>query len=172
MLTPLPGYTQEYIVDDYSLPVIAASLQSRFRGSLIQDLFETFPIIEDRNSMFGEIPDIGEWFAAAGINKPSIVRRITCSNGDTATAAGLAGAGVLFARTAFCAQAIADGRLVAPFDLVVQSNVWVVMSYRQTILRDRRVLNFVEWIRAEAREHEEMQKRILAGKRIAKPWEQ
>jgi DNA-binding transcriptional LysR family regulator len=122
-------------------PVATPELAARLRAPA--DLAHV-PVIEDTATMLSW----PRWFEAAGI-APLPLTGPRYSDPSLAFDAAIAGQGVLLAVDRMSADAVADGRLVRPFDVAVETSFdyWFVTSTARRT--PRKVTLFRDWVFAE-----------------------
>jgi len=86
------------------------------------------------------------WLRAAGLPDLEPRRTVTYDHLAIALSAAEAGRGVALASEFLCAQRLAAGRLVAPFDLRVRSAATYHLVCRPESLDDPRVVAFRDWL--------------------------
>jgi LysR family glycine cleavage system transcriptional activator len=93
-----------------------------------------------------------EWFEAAGVPSVDLSGRPdnTMGSQQFEGVAAMAGQGVAIVNPFFFAAEIADGRLVQPFDLVMEDKRGYWLVYPTARRRLRKVQAFRDWILAEA----------------------
>jgi DNA-binding transcriptional LysR family regulator len=124
------------------LPVTAPSLAAKLRQPA--DL-ATVPVILDQATMLSW----EDWFTSAGINSAPTLTGPVYSDPALAFDAAVAGQGVLLAVDMMAADALADGRLAAPFDIRCQSRLgyWFATSADRHV--PAKVKRFKAWLDAE-----------------------
>jgi DNA-binding transcriptional LysR family regulator len=108
------------------------------------DIFSQ-PIICYDNPMFSW----DEWQAAAGLEGPLPFDGTTFSDPWLGLEAAISGQGIMLAWDLFVEDALADGRLVAPFPTRVPSSVgyWLIIPNNRK--PTPQTLHFQHWIRSE-----------------------
>jgi LysR family transcriptional regulator, glycine cleavage system transcriptional activator len=119
-------------------PVIARKLKS------IDDLAQTCAITDERSMINWE-----SWFEAAGVKPVTFQKGARFTDPMLCLESAIAGHGVMLGWQLLTADALADGRLVAPFGIRAQSGLgyWLVTSPTRT--ESRKVRDFKTWIREE-----------------------
>lgn len=119
-------------------PVIAKKLKS------IDDLAQTCAITDERAMINWE-----SWFKAAGAEPVTFRKGARFTDPMLCLESAIAGHGVMLAWQLLAADALADGRLVAPFGVRAQSGLgyWLVTSTSKA--ESRKVRDFKVWIREE-----------------------
>jgi DNA-binding transcriptional LysR family regulator len=137
-----PGVTAGLIGGNRYSPVVGAALGGRLKR--LEDLRE-LPLIRDTASMLPWEP----WCVAAGI-APIEVAGPRYDDPALAFDAAISEQGVLMAVDMMSADAVSDGRLVRPFDIVVEADVgyWFVVAEGRRV--PKKVKLFRDWLKAEA----------------------
>lgn len=140
-----PAVRAELLLAQEIFPVCAPSVARNLRD--IGDLASSWAI-EDESAMI----TWESWFEAAGV--PPVPMRSGARFTDPLLCleSVIAGHGVMLAWQLLAADALADGRLVAPFGVRAQSGLgyWLVTSADRP--ESRNVRNFKGWIREEIEE--------------------
>jgi LysR family transcriptional regulator, glycine cleavage system transcriptional activator len=89
------------------------------------------------------------WCWALGQSIPSNIRPTYLSNSFLALEAAAMGQGIALARSLVAAPSLASGRLVRVFRQSVQCRDNYFFVCHRELLRERRIAQFLEWIRAE-----------------------
>lgn len=136
-----PGMRSEKLGGTVYRPVVAPPLLPRLREPA--DLAD-LPVIHDTTTMLSW----DAWFGAAGI-APPVLNGPTFSDPALAFDAAISEQGVLLAVDLMSADAVSDGRLVRPFDVVAESGVayWLVVPEGRREPKKTRI--FREWLRTE-----------------------
>src|SRR5690606_28355075 len=95
--------------------------------------------------------DWDHWMQAAGTSGSVLSRYLDFSTYTQAIDAALRGRGVVMAHDARIAEHLADGRLVAPFDVRVGASSRYYAVTRKGVGQDSAVRAFLDWLFAEAR---------------------
>ncbi len=119
-------------------PDIARKLQS------IEDLAQTCAITDERAMINWE-----SWFTAAGVPPVTFQKGARFTDPMLCLESAIAGHGVMLGWQLLTADALADGRLVAPFGIRAQSGLgyWLVTSSAKA--ESRKVRDFKAWIKEE-----------------------
>ena len=122
-------------------PVAAPALAARLKRP--KDLAKV-PVIEDTATMLSW----AKWFEAAGMAMPALGGP-RYSDPSLAFDAAIAGQGVLLAVDRMSADAVAEGRLVRPFELSVETtfDYWFITSTARRVAR--KVTVFRDWVVGE-----------------------
>lgn len=140
-----PDLHAEMLLAQEVFPVCAPSVAAGLKE--VGDLASTWTI-EDESSMISW----ESWFAAAGSPPVAMPMGARFSDPLLCLESVIAGHGVMLAWQLLAADALADGRLVAPFGARAQSGLgyWLVTSANRPESRNAR--NFKIWIREEIQE--------------------
>ncbi len=137
-----PEGDAELLLAQEVFPVCAPSIAAKLRT--IEDLAQTCAITDERAMINWE-----SWFEAAGVEPVTFQKGARFTDPMLCLESAIAGHGVMLAWQLLTADALADGRLVAPFGVRAQSGLgyWLVTS--ATKRESRKVLDFKAWIREE-----------------------
>lgn len=137
-----PGGRSELLLAQEVFPVCAPSIAARLHS--IEDLAQTCAIIDER-AMF----NWDSWFEAAGVEPVTFQKGARFTDPMLCLESAIAGHGVMLAWQLLTADALADGRLVAPFGIRAASGLgyWLVTSATKS--ESRKVRDFKAWIREE-----------------------
>lgn len=140
----LPGYDAERLFSSAVVPVCTAKLASTLRSP--DDLRNaTLILVSDMPNEWTH------WFEAAGLRSP--VRpagEVSFESNVMAMQAALDGVGVAIAQIPYVSDALAAGRLVAPFPIVAHTVEGWFLEYRAIRKEDPALLAFRDWLRQEA----------------------
>ena len=139
-----PGVRAELLLAQEVFPVCAPALAAKLREPA--DLAH-LPVIADESTMISW----ERWFEAAGLQKPFPVQRAGPSFTDPILGidAAVGGQGVALAWQLLSADALADGRLVAPFGITVASGLGYYLVSSKMDRPGRKVRDFTTWLREE-----------------------
>jgi len=137
-----PEGDAELLLAQEIFPVCAPSIAARLKT--IKDLAQTCAITDERAMINWE-----SWFEAAGVEPVTFQKGARFTDPMLCLESAIAGHGVMLAWQLLTADALADGRLVAPFGVRAQSGLgyWLVTS--ATKRESRKVRDFKAWIREE-----------------------
>lgn len=136
-----PDVEMECLLPQPFFPVATPDWRSRLESPA--DLARV-PIIHDEGTMV----DWASWFEAAGAPMPPL-NGPRFSDPILALEAVLAGQGVMLAWDMVVADALALGRLVRPFETVVESRLAYWFLTTATAARSRKVRLFRDWLKRE-----------------------
>jgi LysR family glycine cleavage system transcriptional activator len=112
----------EKLLDQSLMPVCSPGFVEKHGPFTSPDMFRAVPLIHDDSfSSRAAMPNWADWFAAAGVRDADISRGLRFNSADHALDTTVEGAGVLLAHDALAYDDLRTGRLVAPFDLTLQS---------------------------------------------------
>jgi LysR family transcriptional regulator of beta-lactamase len=147
-----PGYIAETLFPSALVPVCTPAIASRLRHP--SDL---------RSATLIFVPHLPNewpcWFEAAGLSLP--VRpagEVLFDNNAMAMQAVLDGVGIAVEQLAYVSDALAKGRLVAPFPIIARKREEWFLEYRPIRRDDPALLAFRDWLHGEA----ERQRRVEA----------
>ncbi|PAQ10789.1 LysR substrate-binding domain-containing protein [Mesorhizobium temperatum] len=137
-----PGVRAELLLAQEVFPVCAPSIAARLKS--IQDLAQTCAITDERSMISWD-----SWFEAAGVKPVTFLKGARFTDPMLCLESAIAGHGVMLAWQLLTADALADGRLVAPFGVRAESGLgyWLVTSASKS--ESRKVRDFKAWIREE-----------------------
>jgi LysR family glycine cleavage system transcriptional activator len=137
-----PGARAELLLAQEIFPVCAPSVAAALK--VPADLANTWGIV-DESSMFSW----NQWFQAAGVAPVAMLPGARFTDPMLCLDSAIAGHGVTLAWQLLAADALADGRLVAPFGVRATSGLgyWLVSSASER--EPRKVTLFKAWIREE-----------------------
>lgn len=136
------GVRAELLLAQEVFPVCAPSIAARLKS--IQDLEQTCAITDERSMISWD-----SWFEAAGVKPVTFLKGARFTDPMLCLESAIAGHGVMLAWQLLTADALADGRLVAPFGVRAESGLgyWLVTSTSKS--ESRKVRDFKAWIREE-----------------------
>jgi LysR family transcriptional regulator, glycine cleavage system transcriptional activator len=137
-----PGARAELLLAQEVFPVCAPVIADKLKS--IEDLALTCAITDERSMVTWE-----SWFEAAGVEPVTFLKGARFTDPMLCLESAIAGHGVMLGWQLLAADALADGRLVAPFGVRAQSGLgyWLVTSAAKT--ESRKVRDFKLWIREE-----------------------
>ncbi|MDX8499178.1 LysR substrate-binding domain-containing protein [Mesorhizobium sp. VK4C] len=137
-----PDVRAELLLAQEMFPVCAPSIAAKLRS--IEDLAQTCAITDERSMISWD-----SWFEAAGVEPVTFLKGARFTDPMLCLESAIAGHGVMLGWQLLTADALADGRLVAPFSVRAQSGLgyWLVTS--QAKIESRKVRDFKDWIREE-----------------------
>ncbi|PAQ03262.1 LysR family transcriptional regulator [Mesorhizobium mediterraneum] len=135
-----PGVRAELLLAQEVFPVCAPSIAARLKS--IQDLAQTCAITDERSMISWD-----SWFEAAGVKPVTFLKGARFTDPMLCLESAIAGHGVMLAWQLLTADALTDGRLVAPFGVRAESGLgyWLVTAKTES----RKVRDFKIWIREE-----------------------
>lgn len=149
-----PGYTSEPLFPSAVLPVCTPEIASSL-GS-VDDLSRAVLI------HVSNMPnDWSYWFAAAGHLPARAAGEAFFESSAMAMQAALDGAGVAVAQMAYVSDALAAGRLVAPFPIVARKRENWLLEYRPMRREEPALVSFRDWVRCQAKHQRELETLLL-----------
>jgi len=137
-----PGGRAELLLAQEIFPVCAPSIAARLHA--IVDLAQTCAITDERSMISWD-----SWFRAAGVEPVTFLKGARFTDPMLCLESAIAGHGVMLAWQLLTADALADGRLVAPFGVRAESGLGYWMVTSATKSESRKVRDFKIWIREE-----------------------
>ncbi|RVD32649.1 MAG: LysR family transcriptional regulator [Mesorhizobium sp.] len=137
-----PGVRAELLLAQEVFPVCTPSIAARLHS--IEDLAQTCAITDERSMISWD-----SWFAAAGVSPVTFLKGARFTDPMLCLESAIAGHGVMLAWQLLTADALADGRLVAPFGVRAESGLGYWMVTSATKGESRKVRDFKAWIREE-----------------------
>jgi LysR family glycine cleavage system transcriptional activator len=137
-----PSGRAELLLAQEVFPVCAPVIANKLKS--IEDLALTCAITDERAMISWE-----SWFGAAGAEPVTFLKGARFTDPMLCLESAIAGHGVMLGWQLLAADALADGRLVAPFGIRAQSGLgyWLVTSAAKS--ESRKVRDFKIWIREE-----------------------
>ncbi|MGX9117556.1 LysR substrate-binding domain-containing protein [Mesorhizobium sp. BHbsci] len=137
-----PGGRAELLLAQEVFPLCAPVIANKLKS--IEDLALTCAITDERSMITWE-----SWFEAAGVKPVTFLKGARFTDPMLCLESAIAGHGVMLGWQLLAADALADGRLVAPFGVRAKSGLgyWLVTSAAKT--ESRKVRDFKIWIREE-----------------------
>jgi LysR family glycine cleavage system transcriptional activator/LysR family transcriptional regulator of beta-lactamase len=119
-----------------------------------------------RNATLIVVPHLSNdwpcWFEAAGLGPPGRpAAEVLFDNNAMAMQAVHDGVGIAIAQLAFVGDALAAGRLVAPFPIVAHTRESWFLQYRPIRRDDPALLAFRDWIHGEAERQRQVEAELL-----------
>lgn len=150
-----PGYIAENLFRSTVVPVCTPEIASGLQSP--GDLRSVTLILV--SNMHNEWPC---WFEAAGLRAPvHPVGEVLFESNAMAMQAALDGVGVAMAQLAYVSDALAAGRLVAPFPIVAHKREAWLLEYRPVRREDPALLAFRAWLHGEAERQREVDAVLL-----------
>lgn len=141
-----PGCYVETLIEELLSPVCAPSIAAKLKTP--EDL-RTVPLLHDDSmSMMANPPHWGHWLQAAGVEM-DWSKGTKFSNADHSLAAAAEGGGVALGRLSLAADDLRSGRLVAPFDLAVNTGAHFNFVCPEGMETRPEFAALLEWLRDE-----------------------
>jgi DNA-binding transcriptional LysR family regulator len=107
------------------------------------------------------------WFEAAGLSLPiQPAGEVVFESSPMAIKAVLDGVGVAVAQLPYISDALASGRLVAPFPIVPRKYESWYLTYRPVRQDDPALLIFRDWLRGEAEQQRQVYERLISPRSV------
>lgn len=137
-----PDVRAQLLLAQEVFPVCTPAIADKLKS--IEDLASTCAITDERAMISWE-----SWFEAAGAKPVSFLKGARFTDPMLCLESAIAGHGVMLGWQLLTADALADGRLVAPFGVRAESGLgyWLVTSASKS--ESRKVRDFKIWIREE-----------------------
>jgi LysR family transcriptional regulator of beta-lactamase len=152
---PWPGHIAEELFPSTLVPVCTPALAVGLRQP--SDL---------RKATLIFVPHLADdwpcWFEAAGL--PAAIRpqaEVFFDNNAMAMQAVLDGVGVAAAQPLYITDALASGRLVAPFPIVATKREAWYLEYRSVRAADPALVAFRDWLRGEAKRQRQAEAELI-----------
>lgn len=151
-----PGYTAEHLFPSTVVPVCTPHIASTLRSP--EDLRGATLILA--STMPNEWP---RWFEAAGLRAPlRAASEVSFESNAMAMQAVLDGVGVGIAQFPYVSDALAAGRLVAPFPIVADTGESWFLEYRAARRDDPALLAFRDWLHREAERERQTETTLIS----------
>ncbi|TIO28986.1 MAG: LysR family transcriptional regulator [Mesorhizobium sp.] len=137
-----PGVTAELLLAQEVFPVCVPAIAAKLNS--IEDLARTCAITDERAMISWD-----SWFKAAGVEPVTFQKGARFTDPMLCLESAIAGHGVMLAWQLLTADALADGRLVAPFGVRAESGLGYWMVTSATKSESRKVRDFKAWVREE-----------------------
>lgn len=137
-----PGVNAELLLAQEVFPVCVPAIAAKLNS--IEDLARTCAITDERAMISWD-----SWFKAAGVEPVTFQKGARFTDPMLCLESAIAGHGVMLAWQLLTADALADGRLVAPFGVRAESGLGYWMVASATKSESRKVRDFKAWVREE-----------------------
>jgi DNA-binding transcriptional LysR family regulator len=136
-----PGMSAERLLRQRLFPVCAPALATSLRTPA--DL-KSLPIIR-----YPAMENWTDWLTPHGMRESDLPQGLRFSDASLSLEAAIAGLGVMIAWQAIATDALADGRLVKPFEQDVETgfDLWFVASAAHA--KDAKIVAFKRWLKSE-----------------------
>ena len=138
-----PGVKAELLFAQRIFPVCAPEIAARLRR--VEDLAGEWAIREENGMVEWE-----RWFRQAGASGVTPQMGASFTDPNLCLEAAIGGQGVMLASQLLAADALADGRLVAPFGVTADSGLGYYIATSASKKPGRKVKAFAGWLMAEA----------------------
>jgi DNA-binding transcriptional LysR family regulator len=137
-----PGIRAELILEQEVFPVCSPALAARLDRP--EDILR-LPVVIDGHAMF----DWSVWFDAAAVPRATVDVRHVFNEASLCLDAAIAGQGVMLAWQTLAAQAVTEGRLVAPFPIRAKTGFGHYFITPADRRESAKVKAFKAWMKAE-----------------------
>ncbi len=138
-----PGVKAELLFAQRIFPVCAPVIAARLKR--IEDLQHEWVIREEHGMV-----EWKRWFAQAGVEGVTPQMGASFTDPNLCLEAAIGGQGVMLASQLLAADALADGRLVAPFGITADSGLGYYVATSAAKKQGRKVTAFKHWLEEEA----------------------
>lgn len=152
-----PGLRVDLLHTEELFPVCSPALLDNNRPLKSADDLRHFTLIHDQswNSIsFDDYPDWSAWLTAAGVLDKDGIPGLNLIPSELVIQAAIDGQGVALGRSFLVESALADGRLVKPFELTIPVDYAYYVVCPEATADRPKVTAFRDWIIAEATENE------------------
>ncbi len=140
-------YYSEVLIADRLAPLCAPAVAATIRAPA--DLLTAPLIHDDSMESLGWSPAWGDWFAAAGLERPDWRRGARFSNADHALSAAAEGTAVVLGRVSLAEPELRAGRLVAPLPLAIDPEAHYRFVCAGGAETRPALAAFLDWLREE-----------------------
>lgn len=144
-----PGLVSELLTTTQAFPVCSPSFLEKYksRWSGPEGLAHSVLIDDESSSKNESLPSWRTWLEAAGVAHPDLRFAMTFQDPRLAQEAAILGQGFCMGISCLVSDDIAQGRLVAPFDLKLESpfSFWIVSSEQRA--GSAKVVRFKNWLK-------------------------
>ena len=146
-LGPDDGLYSLPLAREWVTPVMVPELAAKYPTA---ESLRDAPLISDQSIDFLDPPaDWAAWFRAMDVAPPEEMHGPRFSQADHAVDAALAGVGVVLGRRALVIKDVAEGRLVAPFRLALNTGARFRFLCPEGLEKRPQIRAFRDWILAE-----------------------
>jgi DNA-binding transcriptional LysR family regulator len=138
-----PGVKADLLFAQCMFPVCTPAIAARLKR--VEDLADEWVIREESGMV-----DWQRWFARAGATGVTPKQGASFTDPNLCLEATIGGQGVMLASQLLAADALADGRLVAPFGITADSGFGYYVVTSAAKRPSRKVKAFVKWLAEEA----------------------
>jgi LysR family glycine cleavage system transcriptional activator len=146
-----PELVYEKLYDVMLVPVCSPRLIAESGLSEPDDIRGVTLIHDDSLAPKAELPRWADWLTRAGVDGIDVSRGLRFSSADHALDATVEGAGILLAHEVLAYDDLRTGRLVAPFDLKLDTGRGIFFVCPKGSEARAKIRAFREWIGEEAR---------------------
>jgi len=147
-----PGYKVELLMEEDIYPVCAPALLDGANPIReVADLAHHTQLRDEFAPFTRNPPSWEYWARETGVDLPKPARVRNFGQSNMVVQAAIEGVGVAIGRGPLVADALADGRLVRPFEQSAHSQMKYWLVYAERARESEKINLFCEWILAEAR---------------------
>lgn len=162
--SPPTNMHAEKLVEIFTLPVASPNFIEEVGGLKRPEDLLRVPLIHDESiSHLPNVPYWPEWFAAHGLKNVDLSRGLRFNSADHALEAAIEGGGVVLAYRTLAYDDLRVGRLVAPFDLLLNTSRAFYLACETGGQNRPKIRAFRNWVRTE------MDRMIVDCEAVAKP---
>jgi LysR family glycine cleavage system transcriptional activator len=162
------GLHTEALADEHVLPLVSPKLLEGFGGRFRPvDLARLTLLHDDSANFLSNAANWADWLRLARMDDIDPSRGPHFSHADQALEAALDGAGIVLGRLSLAVRDIANGRLVAPFDLTLRAQAAFFFCCPPSRLAEAKIKAFRTFLFDEIREERAFLDVFLRGKRTA-----
>lgn len=145
------GLWSKRLTSIFLVPVASPRLVAELGIAAPADLARAPLIHDDMLGSLAGLPTWADWLAEAGVDGINLTRGLRFSSPDHAIEAAIEGAGVLLAHRYLAHDDLRGGRLVAPFELELETERQMLIVCPEANSRRPKVAAFIEWVLGETR---------------------
>lgn len=146
-----PGLVAHRLLDESVTPMCSPSFAERHTLTRPEDLAGlTLLHDESLTPIFDRPIGWSEWFEAAGVRASDTGRGLRFNHADHGLDAAIDGSGIVLGRRIMAARDLASGRLVAPFDLELETGISLWFVCREGEEDRTNIAAFRDWMFEEA----------------------
>ena len=153
-----PGVNAELLFAQRIFPVCAPVIAARLKR--VEDLANEW-VIREENGMV----DWERWFTQAGVTDVTPQLGASFTDPNLCLEAAIGGQGVMLASQLLAADALADGRLVAPFGITADSGYGYYVVTSAAKKPSRKVKAFKHWLEEEAEKTPQFGARLVSDRK-------
>lgn len=161
-----PGYVTHKLFTSYSLPICSPRLLEGPKPLRTPDDLRHHTLLHYESDI--ALVDVGRptwasWLEAAGVHGVNTRRGPTFNHVTLAMQAAADGLGVVLGVPIMASEEIADGTLVAPFDLSLPTGGSYYLIHTEAAEREPTIMAFRDWLLSEARSEPWAEPRMIGA---------